>query len=151
MAKKNTRKRSKSLKGGRSWDSFWNFQSSVGRATATYNRAVSTVVGYLFLLIGFGFVIAGLYQVITVKELVKFENDKDKDRDRDRDKPKSTHQIQEEGGVMLAFGVIFVLIGYASVWQGKYVEKAVKRDKMTAGVYGTAEEVGFLYNLFNSN
>lgn len=147
MVKKNTRKRSKSLKGGRSWDSFWNFQSSVGRATATYNRAVSTVVGYLFLLIGFGFVIAGLYQVMSVKELVKFQNDKDKNKD----KPKSTHEIQEEGGVMMALGFIFVLIGYAAVWQGKYVEKAVKRDKVTAGVYGTAEEVGFLYNLFNSN
>jgi hypothetical protein len=147
MVKKNTRKGSKSLKGGRSWDSFWNFQSSVGRATATYNRAVSTAVGYLFLLIGFGFVIAGLYQVMSVKELVKFQNDKDKNKD----KPKSTHEIQEEGGVMMALGFIFVFIGYAAVWQGKYVEKAVKRDKMTAGVYGTAEEVGFLYNLFNSN
>ena len=126
---------------------FWDFQSSVGRASASYDRFGDNIMGYLFYIIGFMFIVGGVYEVVKGKAV----DAKQPLRADTKVVPPPERQIREEGFVFIEVGVIFMIVGHASIWTGKYVDKQVRRSKSTAAMYGTWWEAGFLYNLFNSN
>jgi len=136
-------RRTKRIKGA---GSFWDFQSSVGRASSTYNRFSDNILGYIFYFFGFMFIIAGMYEVIKGKDIATQDKDK-----KAPQKPKSDDDIREEGFIFIAVGLVFMIIGHASIWTGKYIDKQVRGSKSAAAVYGTATEANFLFDLFNSN
>jgi hypothetical protein len=138
-------RRTKRIKGS---GSFWDFQSSVGRASSTYNRFSDNILGYIFYLFGFMFIIAGMYEVVKGKDIATQDKDKDKKAPQ---KPKSDDDIREEGFIFIAVGLVFMIIGHVSIWTGKYIDKQVSGSKSAAAVYGTATEANFLFDLFNSN
>ena len=97
-----------------------DFQEGVGQVSSTYDLYKSYVS--LF--------IAGIFcTILIVFGVMTLSSD------------------STSGGIMIAFGFIFVLIAYLNLIFNKKVNKIVRKNRQAAQAYGAYKEVGFFEGL----